>query len=50
MQMRLALKLDISYFSEFVHITEQPDKSRLRQLIIFIPLFFIYCLFYQKKS
>jgi len=50
MQVRIALKLDISYFSESVHITEQPDKSRLRQLIIFIPLFFIYCLFYQKKS
>jgi len=27
MQMRLALKLDISCFSEFVHIAEQPDKS-----------------------
>ena len=48
--MRIALKLDISYFSESVHITEQPDKSRFRQLIIVIPLFFIYCLFYQKKS
>jgi len=48
--MRIALKLDISYFSEFVHITEQPNKSRIRQLIVFILLFFIYCLFYQKKS
>jgi len=50
MQMRITLKLDISYFSESVHIAEQLDKSRLRQLIIIIPLFFIYCLFYQKKS
>jgi len=50
MQIRLALKLDIIYFAESVHITVQADKSRLRQLIIFIPLFFIYCLFYQKKS
>jgi len=50
MQIRLALKLDISYFSEFVHIAEQPDKNRFRQLIIFTLLFFIYCLFYQKKS
>ncbi|EGJ40105.1 hypothetical protein HMPREF9393_0103 [Streptococcus sanguinis SK1056] len=33
-----------------VQTAEQPDKSRLRQLIIFIPLFFIYCLFYQKKA
>ncbi|EGF19992.1 2-amino-4-hydroxy-6-hydroxymethyldihydropteridine diphosphokinase [Streptococcus sanguinis SK408] len=48
--MRLALKLDIIYFSESVYITEQPDKSRFRQLIIVIPLFFIYCLFYQKKA
>jgi len=50
MQIRLALKLDIIYFAESVHITVQADKSRFRQLIIFIPLFFIYCLFYQKKS
>ncbi|KAA0119869.1 MFS transporter [Streptococcus salivarius] len=50
MHIRLALKLDIIYFSESVHITEQPNKSRIRQLIIFILLFFIYCLFYQKKS
>ena len=50
MQMRLALKLDIIYFSESIHITEQPDKNQRRQFVIFILLFFIYCLFYQKKS
>ncbi|EGC23294.1 hypothetical protein HMPREF9388_0203 [Streptococcus sanguinis SK353] len=50
MQVRIALKLDISYFSESVHITDQPNKNRFRQLIIFTLFFFIYCLFYQKKS
>ncbi|EJO21541.1 hypothetical protein HMPREF1150_0524 [Streptococcus sp. AS14] len=48
--MRIALKVDISYFSEFVHIAEQPDKSRLRQLIIFIPLFLSIVYFTKKKA